>query len=54
MMEKPIYPSPYMRITQRHNVGTHIDSFAIDEAGMDGGIDYILAPFTGIIKKNIY
>ena len=50
MMEKPIYPSPYMRITQ-HNVGTHIDSFAIDEAGMDGGIDYILAPFTGIIKK---
>lgn len=51
MMEKPIYPSPYMRITQQHNVGTHIDSFAIDEAGMDGGIDYILAPFTGIIKK---
>ena len=50
-MEKPIYPSPYMRITQRHNEGTHVNSFAIDEAGMDSGIDYIVAPFTGIIKK---
>lgn len=50
-MEKPIYPSPYMRITQGYNEGTHVDSFAIDEAGMDGGIDYILAPFTGVIKK---
>lgn len=50
-MEKPIYPSPYMRITQGYNEGTHVDSYAIDEAGMDGGIDYILAPFTGIIKK---
>ncbi len=50
-MEKPIYPSPYMRITQKHNVGSHIDSYAIDDAGSDGGIDYIVAPFTGIIKK---
>ena len=50
-MEKPIYPSPYMRITQGYNEGTHVESFAIDEAGMDGGIDYILAPFTGVIKK---
>lgn len=50
-MEKPIYPSPYMRITQGYNEGTHVDSFAIDEAGMDSGIDYILAPFTGVIKK---
>lgn len=50
-MEKPIYPSIYMRITQGYMTGTHADSFAIDEAGMDTGIDYIRAPFTGIIKK---
>ena len=36
-MEKPIYPSPYMRITQGYNEGTHVDSFALDEAGMDSG-----------------
>ena len=50
-MEKPIYPSPYMRITQGYMEGTHIDSFAIDEAGSDSGIDYLVAPFTGIIRK---
>ena len=50
-MEKPLYPSPYMRITQGYNVGTHLDSYAIDEAGSDSGIDFILAPFTGVIKK---
>lgn len=52
-MEKPLYPSPYMRITQGYNVGTHLDSYAIDEAGSDSGIDFILAPFTGVIKKNL-
>lgn len=50
-MEKPIYPSPYMRITQGYNIGTHQDSYAIDEAGKDQGISLIRAPFTGIIKK---
>ena len=50
-MEKPLYPSPYMRITQGYMVGTHKDSYAIDEAGSDSGIDYINAPFTGIVKK---
>ena len=50
-MEKPIYPSPYMRITQGYMIGTHKDSYAIDEAGSDSGIDYINAPFTGIIRK---
>ncbi len=50
-MEKPLYPSPYMRITQGHDQGSHIGSFAIDEAGSDTGIDNLLAPFTGIIKK---
>ena len=50
-MEKPLYPSPYMRITQGYMSGTHSDSYAIDDAGSDTGIDYIIAPFTGIIKK---
>lgn len=50
-MEKPLYPSPYMRITQGYNEGSHLGSFAIDEAGSDSGIDYLYAPFTGTIKK---
>ena len=50
-MERPLYPSPYMRITQGYGVGTHRDSYAIDDGGMDTGIDNIKAPFTGIIKK---
>ena len=29
-MEKPLYPSPYMRITQGYMIGTHKDSYAID------------------------
>lgn len=50
-MEKPIYPSSNMRITQGYGEGTHKDSYAIDDAGKDTGIDLIKAPFTGIIKK---
>lgn len=50
-MEKPIFPSKYMRITQGYNIGTHKDSYAIDNAGKDSGIGDIYAPFTGIIKK---
>ncbi len=50
-MEKPLYPSKYMRITQGFNIGSHIDSYAIDEAGIDGNISTLYAPFTGIIKK---
>ena len=50
-MEKPLYPSPYMRITQGYMMGTHVDSYAIDDAGSDSGIDYIKAPFTGVVKK---
>ena len=50
-MEKPLYPSQYMRITQGYNIGTHIDSYAIDEAGKDTSISNIKAPFTGIIRK---
>ena len=50
-MEKPLYPSPYMRITQGYGIGTHKNSYAIDDGGSDSGIDFILAPFTGVIKK---
>ena len=50
-MEKPIFPCEYMRITQGYNEGTHMDSFAIDNAGKDTGISNIYAPFTGMIKK---
>jgi len=50
-MEKPLFPSEYMRLTQKYNEGTHISSFAIDNAGKDSGISDIYAPYTGIIKK---
>ncbi len=50
-MEKPLYPSRYMRITQGYNTGTHLNSYAIDEAGKDTGISTLRAPYTGIIKK---
>ncbi len=50
-MEKPLYPSKVMRITQGYNEGSHLNSFAIDEAGADTSISSIYAPFTGIIKK---
>ena len=40
-MEKPIFPSKYMRITQGYNVGTHKNSYAIDNADKDGGISPI-------------
>ena len=50
-MEKPLYPSSYMRITQGYNIGSHIDSYAIDEGGKDQNISTLKAPFTGIIKK---
>ena len=50
-MEKPIFPSNYMRITQGYMEGSHKDSYAIDNADKDGGISNVYAPFTGIIKK---
>ncbi len=50
-MEKPIYPSSNMRITQGYNEGSHKNSYAIDDAGKDTGIGKIKAPFSGIIKK---
>ena len=50
-MEKALYPSLNMRITQGYGIGTHRNSFAIDEAGADTSIESMRAPFTGIIKK---
>lgn len=50
-MEKAIFPSKYMRITQGYNEGTHTDSYAIDNADKDYGISDVYAPYTGIIKK---
>ncbi len=50
-MEKPIYPSRNMRITQGYEEGTHKNSYAIDDAGLNTGIEPIRAPYTGIIKK---
>lgn len=50
-MEKPMYPSKVIRITQKHGVGTHKNNYAVDEAGIDGGISNLIAPFTGVVKK---
>lgn len=50
-MEKAIYPLKNMRITQGYGIGTHINSYAIDDAGLNTGIEEIYAPFTGTIKK---
>ena len=50
-MEKPLYPSHNMRITQGYEEGTHLGSYAIDNAGKDSSKEIIYAPFTGVIKK---
>ncbi len=50
-MEKAIYPLKNMRITQGYEEGTHIDSYAIDDAGKNTNIENVYAPFTGTIKK---
>ena len=50
-MEKAKFPMPTMNITQGYNVGAHKGTFALDLAGEDTGIDWVLAPFTGTIKK---
>ena len=45
-MEKFKFPMPTMNITQGYNTGTHLGTYAIDCAGEDAGIDWVLAPFT--------
>ena len=51
-MKKAYYPRPTMCITQGYNGNvSHQGTYAIDEAGEDGGIDWFLAPFDCVIKK---
>lgn len=50
-MEKAKFPMPTMTITQGYDVGTHKGAYALDMAGEDTGIDWVLAPFTGTIKQ---
>ena len=49
-MQKFMYPSPYMRITQGYGEGTHAGSYAIDDGGSDSGKDYAIAPYSGTVK----
>ena len=51
MPQKILFPMEYMNITTGVNEASHIGSNAIDCAGSDSGIDYVNAPFTGVIKK---
>lgn len=50
-MEKAKFPMPTMTVTQGYDVGTHKGAYALDLAGEDTGIDWVLAPFTGTIKQ---
>jgi hypothetical protein len=50
-MEKFMYPSLYMNITQGYGTGTHKGSYAIDDGGSDGGKDYAIAPYSGTVKR---
>lgn len=50
-MEKAKFPMPTMHITQGYNQGTHAGAYALDLAGEDRGKDWVLAPFTGVIKR---
>lgn len=49
-MEKAKFPMPTMAITQGYCIGTHKGAYALDMAGEDAGIDWVLAPFTGVVK----
>lgn len=50
-MEKAKFIMPTMDVTQGYDMGTHKGAYALDLAGEDIGIDWVLAPFTGTIKK---
>lgn len=50
-MEKAKFVMPTMTITQGYDMGTHKGAYALDLAGEDRGIDWVLAPFTGTIKQ---
>lgn len=50
-MQKPMYPCKVIRITQIDHEGTHSACWAVDEAGVDGGISNFIMPFDGVVKK---
>lgn len=50
-MEKFMYVSPYMRITQGYMEGSHVGSYAVDDGGSDTGTDFIIAPYSGVVKQ---
>ena len=41
-MDRALFPMRVLNITQGYGIGTHRDSFAIDNAGKDGGIDGVI------------
>lgn len=50
-MQKFMYVSPYIRITQGYMTGSHKSSYAIDDGGSDAGKDFIIAPYDGTVKR---
>ncbi len=50
-MQKAMYPCKTIRITQKDHEGTHIACWAVDEAGLDGGISKFVMPFDGVVRK---
>lgn len=50
-MQKAMYPCKVIRITQIDHEGTHSACWAVDEAGVDGGISNFIMPFDGTVKK---
>ena len=50
-MEKFMYPSKTMRITQGYFEGSHACYYAIDEGSVDTGRSTMIAPYTGVVKQ---
>ena len=48
-MEKRIYPLKNLRITQGYQEGTHRNSYAIDNAGLNNEIEDVYASLSGTI-----
>lgn len=50
--EKATFPMKYLNVTQGVNgYFSHLGTYALDLGGRDTGIDDVVAPFTGVIKK---
>lgn len=50
-MQRALFPMTTVNITQTYGIGTHRASFAVDNAGKDGGIEAVFAPFDCVVKK---